>query len=85
MFKAGDRVKAVASHDGNIYIIGVSGVVVSIESELEGFVEVLILFDKHVYGHERAGKYLNREVPQGCSWWVPPEKLELEVVSLENI
>lgn len=87
MFKEGDRVKAVAPHNGNHRIIGVSGVVVSVAYDIEYFGEVLalVLFDKFVYGHERARDYLNREVGQGCSWWVPAEKLQHEVVSLENI
>lgn len=65
-FKVGDRVKCIAAHDGNRYIVGQEGTV----RDVCGIVSVE--FDNDVHGHALEFPYF---CARGHGWHVPPEKL----------
>ena len=65
-YKVGDRVKCIAAHDGNRYIVGQEGTV----RDVCGIVSVE--FDNDVHGHALEFPYF---CAKGHGWHVPPEKL----------
>ena len=67
-FKVGDRVKCIAEHDGNRYIVGQEGTV----RDVCGTVSVE--FDNDVHGHTLELPY---RCAKGHGWHVAAEKLKL--------
>lgn len=71
-FKVGDRVKCIAKHDGNTYIIGQVGTVLSYSDVFNAYG---VVFDNDVNGI--AISSVNNVCEEGHGWFIPPEKLVL--------
>lgn len=70
-FKAGDRVKCIAEHDGNSHIVGQEGTVRWV-GDIPGIISVE--FDNDVHGHDLQYPY---RCAAGHGWNISSEKLEL--------
>lgn len=71
-FKIGDRVKCIAAHDGNSYIVGQEGTVRSVATTLN---TVAVEFDNYVHGH--ALRSSSSRCEPGHGWHITADKLEL--------
>ncbi len=70
-FKIGDRVRCSEPVDGNLNVVGRTGIVKIVDDEMIG-----VDFQQYVAGHTLAGGELGEEhAAPGEGWWCYPESL----------